>query len=157
MSNELATHDAMDAVIRRVDGGLMELAELVETKEQATAASHAARILGRKDIEAQATYLMRACERAIGKDNPGAQGKRNDTELLPGGLGEVRAHETYRVVMRAMDKLGPGLKAASQELAIPLTQQVLNKAVRLKEASPEASTKDIINQAEASQAERLTH
>ena len=157
MSNELATRDAIDTVIQRVDGGLLALTELAETKDQAEAAAHAARILGRKDIETQATYLMRACERARVRGVPTNPGRRTDLESEPrlSDLDEVPESTValYRAVGRAMDKLGPDLREASQELAIPLTQQVLNKAVRLKEASPDASTKDIINQA-SSQAEK---
>ena len=159
MSTELATRDAMDAVIRRVDGGLMELTELAETKDQAEAAANAARILGRKDIETLATYLMRACEAAIARSTPvkprGPRAVVDTPEFLHSDSVETpgREIERHRAVDKAIKKLGPDLREASQELAIPLTQQVLNKAVRLKKASPDASTKDIINQA-SSQAEK---
>ena len=45
MSNELATRDAMDAVIRRVDAWLMELTELVRRRStfSGTAANAGAR------------------------------------------------------------------------------------------------------------------
>ena len=108
--------------------------ERLVIRDQAKAAVAAAEVLKRRDIQAEASILVAAAERAIAKANPPQQGRRTDLEddfVAPDD--EVNPH-LVRDIRAAHDNLTDeqfqAIANKAREDQEPLTRNVLKREAR---------------------------
>ena len=148
--NELVVMEEMSdlAVVEWVDQARSALQvardnfERVRIRDQAKAVQEAAAVLGRRDVQVQASVLVQEAERAIAKANPPRQGERTDLNF---GLREPEvSKDLIRNVRKAHDPIEDTefeqIVEQAVDEGVPLTRKALadvGKRRRREEAREE--------------------
>ena len=108
--------------------------ERLQIRDQARAASVAAEVLKRRDIQSEASILVAAAERAIAKANPPQQGRRTDLEnnFVPPEheVGDDLVKKVRQAHDSLTDEQFSAIANKAREEQEPLTRTVLKREAR---------------------------